>query len=189
MMRNVTSSLRTVLTVTATVIFLPTPLGVRAAVVPAGAAQASMSDGAKFVGTYRLITTEVKDAASGEWVQNPNFNSIGYITYGDTGHMGVHIMPRNRVRFASNPPSCARGYVRPVSARSSPNGPGFRARRCGAFQAQPAPPQAKRLSPRYCVVSPRSGSRSPARARQALPFFRRHAARTLSRDRDIRGNC
>ena len=117
MMRNVTSSLRTVLTVTATVIFLPTPLGVRAAVVPAGAAQASMSDDAKFLGTYRLITTEVKDAASGEWVQNPNFNSIGYITYGDTGHMGVHIMPRNRVRFASNPPTgeeaqaALRGYA------------------------------------------------------------------------------
>ena len=34
--------------------------------------------------------------------QDANFNSVGYITYADTGHMGVHIMPRNRPRFASN---------------------------------------------------------------------------------------
>ena len=76
-----------------------------------------MSDRAKFVGTYRLITTEVKDAASGDWVQRPNFNRIGYITYADTGHMGVHIMARSRPPFASNPPTgeeaqaALRGYT------------------------------------------------------------------------------
>ena len=119
MKTNVTSTLRTVLTVVAAV-SMPTSLGVRAAAVPAGAApaaQASMSDRAKFVGTYRLITTEVRDAAGGEWVERPNFNSIGYITYADTGHMGVHIMPRSRPRFTSNPPTgkeaqaALRGYT------------------------------------------------------------------------------
>ena len=119
MMRNATSTLRTVLTVVAAM-SMPTSLGVRATAVPAGAAQAaqaSMSDRAKFVGTYRLITTEGRDAGGGEWVQRPNFNSIGYITYADTGHMGVHIMPRSRSRFASNPPTgeealaALRGYT------------------------------------------------------------------------------
>ena len=109
--------MRTVLTVAVAVIFLLTPLSIRAAFVSVGAAQAPMSDGANFVGTYRLVTTEVKDAADIEWVQNPNFNSVGYITYAATGHMGVHIMPRNRVRFASNPPTgeeaqaALRGYA------------------------------------------------------------------------------
>ena len=57
------------------------------------------SDRATFVGTYRLVQTEVKDD-KGQWTRTPNFNSVGYITYADTGHMGVHIMPRNRPRFA-----------------------------------------------------------------------------------------
>ena len=106
MMKNATSTLKAILPVVA-VVFMPTTLGVQAAAVPAGAAEApvSMSDRAKFVGTYRLITTEVKDAASGDWVQRPDFNGIGYITYADTGHMGVHIMARSRPPFASNPPT------------------------------------------------------------------------------------
>lgn len=103
-MSSVAKSLRTVLTVAAAV-SMPIALGVRAATVAVGAAQASTSDRAKFVGTYRLITAEIRDAASGKWSQRPNFNSIGYITYADTGHMGVHIMPRNRPLFASNPPT------------------------------------------------------------------------------------
>ena len=107
--RNATSRMSTVLTVAVAVIFLPTPLSIRAAFVSVGAAQAPMSDGANFVGTYRLVTTEVKDAADIEWVQNPNFNSVGYITYAATGHMGVHIMPRNRARFA---PGVDRGLGR-----------------------------------------------------------------------------
>ncbi len=115
---RVRESLQMILTVAAAV-SVPTTLGVRAAAVPVGAAQsapASMSDRARLVGTYRLITTEVKDA-SGKWSQTPNFNSIGYITYADTGQMGVHIMPRNRARFASNTPTgeeaqaALRGYV------------------------------------------------------------------------------
>lgn len=105
-MRSVIRSLRTVLTIAAAV-FVPTALGVRAAAVPAGEAQeahTSMSDRAKLVGTYRLIATEVKDASE-KWSRTPNFNSIGYITYADTGHLGVHIMPRNRPRFASTIPT------------------------------------------------------------------------------------
>ena len=74
------------------------------------------SDRATFVGTYRLVQTEVKDD-KGEWTRTPNFNSVGYITYADTGHMGVHIMPRNRARFAANQPTpdeavaAIRGYT------------------------------------------------------------------------------
>ena len=106
-MRSVTRNLRTVLTV-AVAVSMPTALGGRAMAVPsvaASAAQASMTDRAKVVGTYSLVTTEVKDAATGKWSQTPNFNSIGYITYSDTGHMGVHIMPKIRAKFASNIPT------------------------------------------------------------------------------------
>lgn len=100
---SVITNLRTALTLAAA-ISVPAALGVPAAAVQGAAAQVSMNDRAKFVGTYRLISTEVKDA-NGKWSRTPNFNSIGYITYADTGHMGVHIMPRNRPRFASNPPT------------------------------------------------------------------------------------
>ena len=101
------------------VLSVPTLLDVPPAAAAEGAAetQASMGDRAKFVGTYRLTTVEAKDATSGEWVQRPGFNSIGYITYADTGHMGVHIMPRSREPFTSNPPTgeeaqaALRGYT------------------------------------------------------------------------------
>ena len=104
MTRMVTSALGPVLTIVA-IMFIPTSPGGLTAAVAEGAAQASSSDRAMFVGTYRLITIEVKDASSGEWVERSNFDSIGYITYADTGHMGVHIMPRSRKRHASNPPT------------------------------------------------------------------------------------
>ena len=90
--------------------------GVTAAVA-AGERQAQTGDRAKFVGTFQLITSEVKDAASGEWVPRPNYDSIGYLTYAETGHMGVHIMARSRKRHASNPPTgeeaqeALRGYT------------------------------------------------------------------------------
>jgi hypothetical protein len=98
-------NLRTALTVAA-VMSMPIALGVRAMAAPGGAAAAlaPMSDRAKFVGTYGLVTTEVRDA-SGKWTQTPNFNSNGYITYSDTGHMGVHIMPKIRARFAAAQPT------------------------------------------------------------------------------------
>jgi hypothetical protein len=87
-MRSLTRNLWTGMTVAAGM-SIPTVLGVRATAVAdsAAAAQALTSDRAKFVGTYALVTTEVKDA-SGRWIQTPNFNSIGYVTYSDTGHMG-----------------------------------------------------------------------------------------------------
>ena len=103
-------SLRIALIVAA-VVWLPTALGVRAAGAPAGArpaaGEASIltgSDQEKLVGTYKLVTTEVKDA-NGTWRQTPNFDSIGYITYSDAGYMGVHVMPKNRTRFAANQPT------------------------------------------------------------------------------------
>lgn len=115
-------SLKTALIVAA-VASIPTMLSVRAAGGPAAAAsaagQASSTTGgdrAKFVGTYSLVMTETKDA-SGKWTPEPGFNSIGYITYADTGHMGVHIMPKVRARFKSNPPTpeeareALRGYT------------------------------------------------------------------------------
>ena len=103
-------SLRTALIVAA-VVSLPTALGVRAAGVPAGARPAAAegsiqtgSDREKLVGTYKLVTTEVKDA-NGTWRQTPNFDSIGYITYSDTGYMGVHVMRKKRATFAANQPT------------------------------------------------------------------------------------
>jgi hypothetical protein len=108
----------------AAVVSLPVLLAARAAggpaIEPGVGAQASTpaaGDRAKFVGTYSLVTTEVKDAKTGAWSRTPNFNSIGYITYSDTGHMGVHIMPKVRARFASNIPTpqeaqaALRGYT------------------------------------------------------------------------------
>jgi hypothetical protein len=109
-MKSVTTHLSTILMVAAAV-SVPAALGVRAL-----AAQSSMSDRGKFVGTYRLMTIEDRDA-DGKWSTRPDFNSIGYITYADTGHMGVHIMPRSRQRFASNTPTteeaqaALRGYT------------------------------------------------------------------------------
>jgi hypothetical protein len=106
MTRNLTRALGAVLPVVA-VLSVPTPLGVQAAAVPEGAAvaQPEMGDREKFVGTYRLITVESRETDGREWVERPNFNSIGYITYADTGHMGVHIMARSRKRHTSNPPT------------------------------------------------------------------------------------
>ena len=64
-----------------------------------------MNDRARFIGTYELVTIEMKDPASGKWSPTPNFNSNGYIIYADTGHMGVHIQPKVRPRFAANVPT------------------------------------------------------------------------------------
>src|SRR5262245_47822322 len=81
-----------------------------------GSAQPS-SDRARFVGTYELVTTEIKDPATGKWSPTPRFNSNGYIIYAETGHMGVHIMPKVRPRFAANQPTpeeavaALRGYT------------------------------------------------------------------------------
>ena len=115
-------SLRGVLIV-AIVVCLPTILSVRAAGVRSAArpaaGEASIQSGSereKIVWTYKLVTTEVKDA-NGGWSQTPNFDSIGYITYSDTGYMGVNVMRKNRVPFAANQPTpeeaqeALRGYT------------------------------------------------------------------------------
>ena len=68
-MRSVARSLTIVLTVAA-VVFVPTVLG-RGVV----AGQGTASDRARFVGTYEIVATEVKDPATGRWSPTPNFNS------------------------------------------------------------------------------------------------------------------
>ncbi len=74
--------------------------GVRIARLHAAlSAPAPASDRERFVGTYRLVTIESRDAA-GQWKQDAGFNSVGYITYSDTGYMGVYIMPKSRAPFA-----------------------------------------------------------------------------------------
>ena len=76
----------------------------------------AQGDRQKFVGTYRLVQTEIKDA-SGNWIRNPNFNSVGFITYDESGYMGVHIMPKGRAKFAASRPTpdeaqqAIRGYA------------------------------------------------------------------------------
>jgi hypothetical protein len=75
-----------------------------AAPVAAQSSRSGMTDRGRFVGTYRLVTTEVRDA-TGKWSQTPNFHSYGYITYSDSGHMGVYIVPRGRPLFASAQPT------------------------------------------------------------------------------------
>ncbi len=99
-----------------------TGLGLWAAGVPplalsTGAASVqTASERDKLVGTYRLVTTEVKDAGGG-WQRTPNYDSVGYITYSDTGYMGVHVMPQNRTPFGDTQPTAAeaqaalRGYT------------------------------------------------------------------------------
>lgn len=74
-------------------------------------------DRAKFPGAYELVTVEIKDPSSGRWISTPGFNSNGYIIYAETGHMGVHIQPKVRRRFAGNIPTgdealeALRGYT------------------------------------------------------------------------------
>ncbi len=114
--------------VVAAVVCLPTVLGVRAVGVAEGsrpaAAEAPVQPGRGYeqlVGTYKLVTTEVVDE-DGTWRPAPNYDSIGYITYSDSGYMGVHVMPRNRVAFADNPPTAeeAQQALRGYSAYYGP---------------------------------------------------------------------
>ena len=102
--------LRSVLIV-AIVVCLSAILSVRAA-GPRSAArpaesEASIQSGSereKIVGTYRLVTIEVKDSNEA-WSQTPNFDRMGYITYSATGYMGVNTMQKSRVPFAANQPT------------------------------------------------------------------------------------
>ena len=115
-MRGVTKGLTIVVTVAA-VVSVATPFGREVAAAQADPSAQVSGDRVRLVGTYELVTTEVKDAATGEWSPTPNFNSNGYIIYAETGHMAVHIMPKVRARFASNPPTgeeaqaALRGYT------------------------------------------------------------------------------
>ncbi len=116
-MKSATKSLLTILAVAA-VMCTPTATEVGAMAGPSSAAaQASMNDTAKFVGTYSLITIEQKDAATGEWSQRPNFNSNGYIIYSDTGQMAVHHQPKVRAKLSTPPtPEGAQAAIRGYTA-------------------------------------------------------------------------
>ncbi len=56
------------------------------------------------LGTYQLVGRNVKDE-SGAWVPVEDFNSLGYITYSDTGHMAVNVMPLGRAPFSDEGPT------------------------------------------------------------------------------------
>ena len=78
---------------------------------PAAASSASSeasaqadSERAQVVGTYQIVGRRTKDA-DGNWQAVEGFNSVGYITYGDTGHMGVNVMPKGRTPFADTQPA------------------------------------------------------------------------------------
>ncbi len=61
-------------------------------------------DREKFVGTYRRVTSEVKDA-NGMWSPTPGEDRSGYITYSDSGYMGVSSRDGNRATFAGDQPT------------------------------------------------------------------------------------
>ncbi|MDA1372288.1 MAG: lipocalin-like domain-containing protein [Proteobacteria bacterium] len=58
----------------------------------------------QFVGTFRLVGFEIKDG-NGNWMPDENRPGNGYITYSDTGYMGVQITPSVRTPFANNQPT------------------------------------------------------------------------------------
>lgn len=99
--------------VVAAVVSLPFALGGCTGEAPAPAAEVASTPAAPaedavvrsglprgpVVGTYRLAGRNVKDE-NGAWVPTPDFNSLGYITYSDTGYMAVNVMPLDREPFA-----------------------------------------------------------------------------------------
>ena len=62
------------------------------------------SERARVVGTYEIVGRRTKDA-DGNWNAVEGFDSVGYITYSDTGHMGVNVMPNGRTSFADTQPT------------------------------------------------------------------------------------
>jgi len=100
----------------AAVVVAPALFG-RDAVAAQGNPSSATGDRAKFPGAYELVTVEIKDPSNGRWIPTPGFNSNGYIIYAETGHMGVHIQPKVRRRFAGNIPTgdealdALRGYT------------------------------------------------------------------------------
>src|SRR5437762_4748508 len=80
------------LLILAALVWVPTAFGV-------WNAAGQGSDRQRLVGTYRHVVSERKDA-SGKWTPEPGSPRMGYITYSDTGYMGVHLMPQGRTPFA-----------------------------------------------------------------------------------------
>jgi hypothetical protein len=116
MTTNGIRGLSVVLGLAGLVVLMPPAVG-RDVVAAQGAAPSAAGDRAKFNGAWELVTIEIKDPASGRWIPTPGFNSNGYIIYAETGHMGVHIQPKVRRRFATNIPTgdealeALRGYT------------------------------------------------------------------------------
>ena len=105
-MRSVTRSLTTALIVAAVMLVPPAfNRGTLSSQSAPASRSSAKSDRARFVGTYELVTMEVKDPATGKWSPTQGFSSNGYIIYADTGHMAVQIMPKVRARFAGTPPT------------------------------------------------------------------------------------
>ena len=68
------------------------------------ASEQADSERARVVGTYQIVGRRTKDA-DGNWRAVEGFNSVGYITYSETGHMGVNVMPKGRTPFADTQPT------------------------------------------------------------------------------------
>jgi hypothetical protein len=113
-MTNLYRGVARVLCVVAVVL---SPAGVGRQTVAAQGSSPTPADRGRFPGAYELVTIEIKDPANGRWITRPGFNSNGYIIYAETGHMGVHIMPKVRQRFAGPVPTAdealdaLRGYT------------------------------------------------------------------------------
>jgi hypothetical protein len=60
---------------------------VAAGLVSSEASAQADSERAPVVGTYQIVGRRTKDA-DGNWRAVEGFNSVGYITYSNTGHMG-----------------------------------------------------------------------------------------------------
>ena len=69
------------------------------------------------------VTAEVKNADGGWESGEPNNDSVGYITYSDTGYMGVHVMPQDRTMFADSQQPTAKEVQTALRGYSAYYGP------------------------------------------------------------------
>jgi hypothetical protein len=116
-MSKVARTRTTLVTIAAVAVMASLPATLGREVIASQGTSTAANDRGRFVGTYELVMTEARDAATGKWSPTPNFNSNGYIIYADTGHMAVQIQPKVRTRFAATPPTgeeaqaALRGYT------------------------------------------------------------------------------
>ena len=134
------------------------------------------------VGTYELVGRRVK-SEDGQWQPVPDFGSVGYITYGETGHMGVHVMPTNRVPFTGNGPTAEEArealdgytaYFGPFSMHSDDDGNYVIHHRLGQINPT-GDPDAKRyydIDGDQLVLTPAASDGSKARATRQVIWQR-----------------